>query len=370
LAQVTPILQFGTSRFLQAHVDLFVAEALPRGEATGRITVVQTTDSPDSARRIAAFNTGPFPIQIRGFRDGQRVEEDVSVGSVARAFSTARDWAAIEAIFVTEARAIVSNTGDRGYEPHPADKAGPEAARSFPAKLARLLLARYRNGAQPLELYPCELITSNGVALREAVLLAASPWGLEDGFGDWLQTHCRWVNSLVDRIVSTPLEPLGAVAEPYALWAIEGAPGWQPFVRHPDIVVTHDLKRYERLKLFILNLGHSVLTEGWLAGGGAGDPTVRERIAEIAPRAILDAIYDEEVLPVFAALGMGEEAAAYRATTLERFANPFLDHKLRDIATNHAAKIGRRLPPLIALAEANAPGLSQPRLRAIAALYP
>jgi tagaturonate reductase len=369
LAQVTTILQFGTSRFLQAHVDLFVAEALPHGEATGRITVVQTTDSPDSARRIAAFNTGPFPIQIRGFRDGQRVEEDVLVGSVARAFSTARDWAAIEAIFVSEAQAIVSNTGDRGYEPHPADKAGPEAARSFPAKLARLLLARYRNGAQPLELYPCELITSNGVALREAVLLAASPWGIEDGFGDWPRRRCRWVNSLVDRIVSTPLEPLGAVAEPYALWAIEGAPSWQPFVRHPDIVVTDDLRRYERLKLFILNLGHSVLTEGWLAEGGTEDPTVRERIAEAAPRALLDAIYDEQVLPVFAALGMGEEAIVYRATTLERFANPFLDHKLRDIATNHAAKIGRRLPPLIALAEAHAPGLRQPRLRAIAGRY-
>ena len=34
-----PILQFGASRFLQAHVDLFVSEALPRGEAMGRIAV-------------------------------------------------------------------------------------------------------------------------------------------------------------------------------------------------------------------------------------------------------------------------------------------------------------------------------------------
>ena len=68
--------------------------------------------------------------------------------------------------------------------------------------------------------------------------------------------HCLWVNSLVDRIVSEPLEPLGAVAEPYALWAIENRPGLEPPCRHADVVVTDDLKRYERLKLFLLNLGH------------------------------------------------------------------------------------------------------------------
>ncbi|WP_281032621.1 hypothetical protein [Phyllobacterium salinisoli] len=32
---ITPILQFGTSRFLQAHADLFVSDALARGEAPG-----------------------------------------------------------------------------------------------------------------------------------------------------------------------------------------------------------------------------------------------------------------------------------------------------------------------------------------------
>jgi tagaturonate reductase len=58
-----------------------------------------------------------------------------------------------------------------------------------------------------------------------------------------------WVNSLVDRIVSQPLEPLGAVAEPYALWAIEDRAGLEPPCSHPDVKLTNDLKRYERLKL-------------------------------------------------------------------------------------------------------------------------
>ena len=40
------ILQFGTGRFLLAHVDLFVSEALAAGQAAGGILVVQTTRSP------------------------------------------------------------------------------------------------------------------------------------------------------------------------------------------------------------------------------------------------------------------------------------------------------------------------------------
>ena len=61
----TPILQFGTSRFLQAHVDLFVSEALQRGLALGKITVVQTTSSPESRKRLEAFNRLPsYPVLI------------------------------------------------------------------------------------------------------------------------------------------------------------------------------------------------------------------------------------------------------------------------------------------------------------------
>ena len=66
-----PILQFGTSRFLQAHVDLFVAEAMERGEALGGITVVQTTTNAQSTERVQALSRGePYPVRIRGLQAG------------------------------------------------------------------------------------------------------------------------------------------------------------------------------------------------------------------------------------------------------------------------------------------------------------
>jgi tagaturonate reductase len=70
----TPIMQFGTSRFLQAHADLFVSEALETGEALGAITVVQTTGSPERAGRLAALTApGGYPVIIRGRQDGRDI---------------------------------------------------------------------------------------------------------------------------------------------------------------------------------------------------------------------------------------------------------------------------------------------------------
>jgi tagaturonate reductase len=70
------------------------------------------------------------------------------------------------------------------------------------------------------------------------------------------------------------------------------------------------------------------------------------------------------VLPVFAAIGMEEEARAYRDTVIDRFRNPFLDHRLAEIFINHDAKKQRRFGGLIELAEASDCHVSQPRLRA------
>ena len=60
------------------------------------------------------------------------------------------------------------------------------------------------------------------------------------------------------------------------------------------------------------------------------------------------------------------EAPAYRESVRERFLNPFLDHRLSDIAAHHAPKKERRIGGLRKLAAEFAPGLAQPTLSAIA----
>jgi tagaturonate reductase len=88
-------------------------------------------------------------------------------------------------------------------------------------------------------------------------------------------------------------------------------------------------------------------------------------LGEAPIRSYLDTLYDDEVLPVFAAAGIGE-APEYRRTVMERFANPYLDHRLADIFDNHASKKARRMGGIIALAAEVAPAMKLPRLAAMA----
>jgi tagaturonate reductase len=256
-----PIIQFGTSRFLQAHVDLFVSEALGKGAAMGRIVAVQTTQSADSRKRIAAFAEGrPYVVRIKGIAGGAVIDSEVEVSSVGGGVS--ESWEEVVRLF-NEARCMISNTADRGYETYASDAADGETPRSFPAKLAKLLLARHHAGAPPITLFPCELTPDNGKTLRAAVLKVLDGWSIPAPARRWIGEDCIWVNSLVDRIVSEPLEPLGAVAEPYALRAIEDQPGLEAPCRHADIVVTNDLKRYERLSFsFSISAIHRSLKSG------------------------------------------------------------------------------------------------------------
>ena len=360
----TPIVQFGTSRFLQAHVDLFISDARAEGQHVGPIAVVQTSGAAERAGRLKGFDGSPIPIVVRGIEHGRPVERTEYVTSIARGLSVVTDWAEVERIVIEEATTLVSNTGDGGYRMPDGETIGDSLPGSFPAKLTKLLFARWQRNPAPLTVFPCELISSNGTVLRGLCAGIADRSHLPSDFLRWLNDECVWANSLVDRIVSGSLEPAGAIAEPYALWAIEKQPRLAPPCRHKAIRMVDDLRVTERLKLFVLNLGHTALAERWLVEKRPADETVREMLAEPEVRAWLDRLYDDEVLPVFAAARI-DEAPAYRQSVIERFTNPFLDHRLADIADNHASKKARRMGGILALAAEIAPGLNLPRLTAM-----
>jgi len=362
---VTPVLQFGTSRFLQAHADLFFSE----GDPPLAVTVVQSTGDASRAERLAALaRPGGYPVRIRGLASGKVIDEERRVTSVRRTLSTAQNWETVERIAAGEARFIISNTADAGYAPQPLDHAArPDQTMSYPAKLSHLLEARHRAGGRPVTMLPMELVPRNGEVLAQRVFAIARARGADSAFLDYLRGGVVWASSLVDRIVSEAIEPAGAVAEPYALWAIEAAPGVSLPTSHPALQLVPDLEELERLKLHILNLGHTALADVWRRAGQPGGRLVRQMMADPAARDELDAIYTEEVLPGFEARGYGPETAKYRVATVERFENPFLDHRVADIAQNHDQKAQRRIGRFIEWVEAAATGPRMPRLRAILA---
>lgn len=69
--------------------------------------------------------------------------------------------------------------------------------------------------------------------------------------------------------------------------------------------------------------------------------------------------------PGFAAARQATAFDDYVAVTLERFANPFLDHAIADIAQNHPMKVERRIAAFLAFAKDNGDLSAKPRLEQI-----
>ncbi|TNJ40819.1 mannitol dehydrogenase family protein [Phaeobacter sp. B1627] len=353
------VVQFGTSRFLQAHADLFFAECWPDAQP---VTVVQSSGDPSRAGRVQALTRG-YDLRIRGLQAGAPVDQLRRVSPIARGLCFGPDMAEVQRLVAEEADMILSNTADAGFRPCAAD-AGPklDPAMSYPAKLAHLLRGRFEAGARGLQVMPTELVRNNGDTLRGLVLDAAS--AMDRAYRAWLTEEVVWVNSLVDRIVSEPLYPAGAIAEPYALWAMEAQRGLQVPCPHPSIEVVPDLGVIERRKLFVLNLGHSWMVSTWLAAGRQGAVHVRDVMADPDWAQKLRRLYAEEVVPAFAAAGEEAGLAAYIDTTMERFANPFLAHRLEDIAQNHTEKLQRRIGAFLAWAADHGDRGAKPGLHA------
>ena len=343
------ILQFGTGNFLRAFVDVFVHEANAAGHAVGRVVAVQQT----GGERAAQLNRkqGRYHVVVRGLTDGARIDRVQPVESISRALVADTQWDEVLALAGSpDLRWIVSNATEAGYALAAGD--GPDDAppQSFPAKLAVVLAARFQADCEPVTVLPCELVEPNAARLRELVLAQARQWAWPASLLAWIEREVGWRNTLVDRIVSGrpdahPLlatDALLTAAEPYALWAIEDPAGGAAPFTHPAMQCVTDVAPYALRKVRILNGAHTALV---CKAMPAGFETVREAVEDEAMGAWLRRLLFDEIVPVLE--GRVEDPAGFALETLERFANPFLEHKLSAIALHHDAKLETRLVPTV-----------------------
>lgn len=343
------ILQFGAGRFLRAFADLFVHQANQAGRSVGKIVVVQST----AGSRADGLNRQgcKYHVAIRGLQGGNKIDAVEEVGSISRALTASEHWNDVLAFARSPALAtILSNTTEAGYALAD-DSVSDSPPKAFPAKLLQVLKARFEAGLGGVTILPCELFDRNAERLLEVVDEQFQRWNLDQPFRDWLHGACRWRNSLVDRIVSGvpdshPMlasDPMLIACEPYGLWAIEtptGDSGENDPLQHPCIHRTADVEPFHLRKVRILNGSHTALV---CKAVPLGFRTVREAVEDAEIGSWLEGLMFEEIVPVVAA--RAEAAEEFARQTLERFRNPFLEHKLTDIALHHEKKIEVRLLP-------------------------
>jgi tagaturonate reductase len=341
------VLQFGAGKFLRAFADLFIHQANQASEPVGRVVVVQST----GAERASLLNRqrGRYHVLVRGLAGGETIDRAQESASISRALVAATEWEQVREVARSpKLRTIISNTAEAGYDLNPADRSDGSPPGSFPAKLLLLLHDRFESGQPGVTIVPCELHERNADLLQRLVIGLAESWKLAPEVARWVREECRWLNTLVDRIVTGPPKdhPLSrddallCLAEPFAFWAVEEKPGTEDFLQHPAVRRAADVQPFFLRKVRILNAAHTAMVHKAREHGIA---LVREAVADPEIRAWLDRLLFDEIVPTLE--GRVEAPEEFARQTIERFQNPFLEHKFTDIAVYHDAKVKIRLVP-------------------------
>lgn len=362
------ILQFGEGNFLRAFTDWMINKANNEGVYNGSIVLCQPI-APGLANLINDQD-GVYTLAMRGIENGEAVEKIEQITSVSRCINPYENYEALMEIARSkDLEVIISNTTEAGIAYKEGDKITDAPPSSFPAKVTALLYERFKafEGAMDkgLLFLPVELIDNNGAELKRIVLKYANEWELGEEFINWIEKANKFTSTLVDRIVTGyPKdqidyfeEKLGykdnviVTSELFNLWVIEGKKEWADILpihkTDANVIWTDDVTPYKKRKVRILNGAH---TSTVLAAYLAGHNIVLDFMNDEVFKTFLDKVIYDEVIPTLDL--PKEELENFAAAVADRFANPYIKHKLLDISLNSCSKFNARcLPSLLGYEE-------------------
>jgi tagaturonate reductase len=359
------VLQFGTGVLLRGLPDFFIDKANRQGLFNGRIVVVKSTDTGDAG----AFDRqdGLYTLCVRGIEDGHKIEENIICSAISRVLSARDQWSQIlELAHRPEMQIIISNTTEVGIQLVEDDiRRRPPV--SFPGKLLAFLFERFNAfGGSPdsgMVIVPTELIVDNGKKLAGIVKELARLGELGADFIQWLEQHCRFCSSLVDRIVpgrpdASSLHQLShdlgytddllAITEVYRLWAIEGDERVRSVLSFAaadeGVIIQPDIEIFRELKLRLLNGTHTLSCGlAWLSGFS----TVKQAMDDRNFSTFVADLMFKEIAPAIPYTVPLQEARDFGLRVLDRFRNPHLQHQWLSITMQYSSKIKSRDIPVL-----------------------
>lgn len=332
------VVHLGLGAFHRAHQAMVFDQLLASGDTRWGIHGVGMT-RPDLVNQLRAQD-GLYAVRVA---DGQGVKWQVP-GALWRmnVAATERD-AVVQAIAAPSTRWVTLTVTEKGYTP----------------ALGQLLLdglrERQQKGLPGITIASCDNLQGNGHKLQALVKAAATVQDAE--LLRWLDAHCAFPCSMVDRIVpaATP-EVMAAAQEALGLqdhcalstegfweWVIEDRfadPADAALLQSAGVRVTSDVHSYEEAKLRMLNGSHTAMA---LMGAITGRPFIASCIGVPHIRSFVHHLMSQEVAPHLSR----SDWADYRDALIARFGNPYLKHSVHQIATDNSQKIPQRWPPSV-----------------------
>ncbi|WP_338543089.1 tagaturonate reductase [Paenibacillus tundrae] len=381
------VLQIGEGNFLRGFADWMLHESARQGKFHGSIVVTQPRPGGKAKLEQIREQDGLYTMITRGLSDGKPVERTELISIFSRCMNPYEEWQDfLELAELPSLEFVISNTTESGLKYISSEYVEGEPVQSFPGKLTVFLHRRFERFAgdptRGLIHLPCELLEGNGDVLRSCVLRHSEDFGYSDAFRTWITEHNLFLNNLVDRIVTgAPTQDeadaltnrwgyedqLINTAEPYHFWAIQGDEALDKKLplKQAGLNVhwVKDLKPFQLRKVRILNGAHTLMSS---LGILQGKQHVRETMEDPQFGSFIREAVHEEIIP---ALNMPDlNLGLYAEEIFERFLNPYIDHKLQDIALNTIGKFKVRVLPTLLSYEQNEGNWPSRLLRGFAGL--
>jgi fructuronate reductase len=359
-AVATGIVHLGVGAFHRAHEAVFTEAAIAAGDqrwgilgASLRSPDVRDALAPqDWLYTVASRDDDAEALQVIGVLRGVLVAPENPAALLA-AMTDAR--VAIVSLTVTEKGYGLSPASGGLDDAHPDirhDLAAPHDPRSGPGYLLEALARRRAVGIPPFTVLCCDNLARNGETvgriLREMAALR------DKALAQFIRDEVAFPSTMLDRIVPATTEndrqhiagrlslndASPVIAEAYNRWVVEDRfPAGRPDWAAAGVEMVGDIAPYEALKLKLLNASHSALAYlGYLAG----HETIADATNDPLFRAFIEEMMDEEIMPTLD-IPAGVDAAGYRRTLVQRFANRAIRHRTWQIAMDGSQKLPPRL---------------------------
>ncbi|MEY3612018.1 MAG: Polyol:NADP oxidoreductase [Pseudomonadota bacterium] len=332
------VVHLGLGAFHRAHQAMVFDHLLTTGDSRWGIHGVGMT-RPDLVNLLRAQD-GLYAVRVA---HGLGVKWQVPGALWRMNVAATERETVVQAIAAPATRWVTLTVTEKGYTP----------------ALGQLLMdglrQRQRSGLTGITVASCDNLQGNGHKLLALVKAAAAPQ--DTTLLRWLDTHCAFPCSMVDRIVpAATAEVLAAASQALGLrddaslstegfweWVIEDRfadPSDAALLQSASVRVTGDVHSYEEAKLRMLNGSHTAMA---LMGAITGRPFIASCIGEPHIREFVVRLMGQEVAPHLSRSDWSD----YRTALIARFGNPYLKHSVHQIATDSSQKIPQRWPPSV-----------------------
>lgn len=364
----TGIVHIGVGGFHRAHLAYYLNQLKNNGEASGwGICGVGLREADATLHDIFKTQDHLYTLMVKN--PNGTMEPEVIGSIVDFKMGTTDAESVIGHMAAAETKIISLTITEGGYNFNPTtgefnfdnpdikhELRHPHDPKTVYGFLMAALKIRHDAGLPAVTILSCDNIEHNGDVTRKMLLAFAEAQNAD--LAAWIAKEVRFPNSMVDRItpvtsqadIETLTQNYGLMdawpvtCEPFIQWVVEDKfANGRPAFENVGVQFVSDVGPYEKMKLRLLNAGHSVLG---LLGALHGHPTINACVEDEVFKNYLRAFLDTEATPILGDI-QGIDLSAYKDSLLERFANPNIKDSVGRICSESSAKLPKFLIPTI-----------------------